>query len=296
MKFLLILIFTPILLFSQITSDYIKENAIPIQSLDTLNDKIYNQIKDFELIMIGEMHGTWEPAQLLKGLASEILRNENRVSVGIEIPEDEMKTFIDNPNDSTLLASKFFTRNSSDGRNGDSWFSLIQFCYKNSKIDLFFYDNFIKLIIEKNKQDYITENIQEEEEYRSISDERDKGMYISLLTEKKKYPNNKIITLSGNLHNWLTPRNENRKMGSYCYNDTVNFNKDKICSIRHLYSEGTMLNSLGFKTIEYKESIYTESIDSEKYILFHENGEAMPYNCTLYTRKVTHSSKIAKND
>jgi len=46
----------------------LKHNAIAIESLSALLNKIYKEIADYEIIMVGEMHVTNEPAEFAVGL------------------------------------------------------------------------------------------------------------------------------------------------------------------------------------------------------------------------------------
>jgi hypothetical protein len=279
MKYIiLILSISPLLSFAQGFGDYIKKNAIEISVPDSLNEEIYNRLKKYQLIMIGEMHGTQEPARLVSGIAKLIVKFEGTVSIGLEMPEDELIEFIDNPSDSILRLTKFFSKTNIDGRNGKSWFDLILYCNSDPKINLFLFDNF---------KSYEIEN-------------RDSAMYLTIVRQLKRHSNSRIITLSGNIHNWLIPYKTAPTMGNYCMNDTINFSKDKICSINHVYSEGTMLNNTGngleLTTIEFEESIYSNANDFTNYLLFFKSAKPYQYNGMLYTRIVNHSEEIEKTD
>ena len=63
----------------------IKMNAIPIQNLSKLSDKIYDEIANYGIIMIGEMHGTNEPAEFANGLCNLITQSEKEVVLALEI-------------------------------------------------------------------------------------------------------------------------------------------------------------------------------------------------------------------
>lgn len=273
-QLILIFFILPLVSFSQDFGKYIKDNAIEIESKTNLSSEIYDAISKYELIMIGEMHGTQEPSLLVEAFAKLIVKKEGMVSVGLEIPIDEISTFIENPTTDNLLNSKFFSKENTDGRNGQAWFNLILNCTKNPNIKLFFFDN---ADIEKGEQ-------------------RDPIMYSSVKSQKILYPNNKIITISGNIHNWVIPYNDMPTMGMYCLKDTLNFSADKICSIDHVYSEGTMLNSTGngleLSTIPFEENFYSESIEYENYLVFYDFGTENRYNGLYYTQKVNHSKRI----
>ena len=272
MKTLLLILAIPFISFSQDFASYLKENAVSLSSIDQLNDSIYQKFKSFDAIMIGEMHGTQEPASLVKSLAHLILKKEGSVSVGIELPEKELTSFIKQSKKKNLLHSTFFTKENTDGRNGQAWFNLILSCSKQKNIHLFFFDN---------SHEYQIKN-------------RDSSMYTDVLRQRLQYPEEKIITLSGNIHNQLIPFNGQETMASYCYSDTVSFKH--ICSVRHLFSEGTMMNNTGngleLHKIDYESSIYSTTVDSDNYLLFYETSEPSANNCLFYTRKVSHSSLL----
>jgi len=194
-KVLFAAIFLPTLAFTQDFGDYIEKNAIEIKTPDSLNEEIYNIIQGFQLIMVGEMHGTQEPALLVSGLSELIVKYEGNVSVGLELPRDEMGLFISSPSDSSLLYSEFFSKKNIDGRNGKSWFDLILRCNSNPSINLFYFDNY--------ESDQLAN--------------RDSTMYRWVVKQSIKYPDSKIITLSGNIHNWLLPFRGTPKMGYYCF-------------------------------------------------------------------------------
>ena len=277
MKLLISIFFIlPLFCFSQDFGDYIKENAIEIENNNTLSQAVYDSISKFDLIMVGEMHGTQEPSLLVESLAKMIAKKEGMVSVGLEIPINELTRFIENPTEDNLLNSFFFTKENVDGRNGQSWFNLILNCSKDTSINLFFFDN---VNTTKNEK-------------------RDSIMYVGIRNQKLQSPSNKIITISGNIHNWRIPLNDMVTMGMYCLKDTVNFSYDKVCSINHAYSEGTMLNNIGngleLSTIPFEESIYSKSIDYKDYLVFYEFGKENRYNCLYYTKNVTHSKEMKK--
>lgn len=260
--------------FSQGFAEYIAENAIEINGQSTENQKLYAKLKDYQLIMVGEMHGTQEPAQLVKTLSEVILNNETAVSIGLEIPREKMKAFLNAPNEKTVRASTFFAGKNHDGRSGQAWFDLISYCVSEPKINLFFFDNYEALKIEN----------------------RDSAMFLGIRNHKINSPDTKIITLSGNLHNRLIPRGNHHTMGSYCKNDSLTFPTGTLCAINHAFSEGTMMNSSGngleLKTIEFEESVFSQATDLENYLIFYETVEPSANNGIFYTRKVHHSSLL----
>ncbi len=275
-RIIVVLLLLPLFSYSQGFGDYIKENAIEIKSINNLPQDLYVSFSKFDLIMVGEMHGTQEPSLFVESLAKLIAKKEGEVSVGLEAPMRELSAFIENPTERNLLNSKFFSQENVDGRNGQSWFDLILHCAQDTNIHLFFFDN-----VNTKK-----------------GENRDSIMYVGIKNQKRRFPKHKIITISGSIHNWRVPFNDMVTMGMFCLKDTLNFPYDKVCSINHVYSEGTMLNNIGkgleLSTILFEESIYSKSVDYENYLVFYEFGKQNKNNCLLYTKKVNHSRKIKK--
>ncbi|MCJ8292729.1 MAG: hypothetical protein HRT58_03395 [Crocinitomicaceae bacterium] len=274
MKILLVFLLIPVFSFTQGFGDYISENAKQINDDYKLDSTFYEHFKKYNLIMVGEFHGTQEPATLVKAISELLLQNEETVSVGLEIPESQMTFFTQIPNDSILSLTDFFIQENTDGRNGKAWYDLISYCNSTPTINLFFFDNYGSMGITN----------------------RDSSMYLSIIDQMNKYPESKLITLSGSIHSWLIPFNNNPTMGNYCINDSLNFSSNAICSINHVFSEGTMLNSIGngleLRTIEFEESLYSKSVDYKNYLVFYETADPSEHNCIYYTRKVNHSPKM----
>lgn len=113
MKKKILLIFNFILSFlianAQEESFY-KENAVKIENLEKLNSNIYNLISNRNLYMVGEMHGTTEPASFVNGLANLMLENNQNIQIGLEIPSEDMALYISSPIDKNIYLSYFFQK------------------------------------------------------------------------------------------------------------------------------------------------------------------------------------------
>jgi len=121
-------------------------------------------------------------------------------------------------------------------------------------------------------------------------------MYKAILNIKLADPYTKIVSLSGKLHNWLVPYNGDKKLGSYLMNDSINFNRDKILSINHIYSKGTMFNSMNgelkVRTVEEKETIYDTTITHIMYFSERNYKKQVQYIHFLYAEAVSHSKSL----
>lgn len=249
----------------------IKENAIPIEDLLSLSSDIYSEIDKYDVIMVGEMHGTNEPTEFVSGLCELITKNEEKVVLAIEISSRLMDEIPFNVSEAQLKAMEFFSMENTHGTNGKAWLQLIQKCSQNKKISLKFIDNF-----------------------RAGS--RDSSMYLEVLEIKQKYPNTKIVTLTGNIHNWLKPFRGKVKLGGYFMNDMVNFNPEKIMSINHIYKEGTMMNNTGngleLQIVKGKDTFFNMTIGTKMYLCPRVFEKQNQYTHFLYTEQVSHSETL----
>ena len=254
----------------------LKKNAIPIQNLSKLSDKIYDEIANYEIIMIGEMHGTNEPAEFAYGLCNLITKSEKNVVLALEIRSSQMNNLSDEMSITQLKELDFFRRENFDGRNGVSMLNLIYKSNQNERIILKFIDN----------------------PYPSST--RDSSMYREIRNIHNKYPNTKIVTLTGNVHNSFTPLFDKVRIGGYLVKDTANFDSKKIMSINHVYSEGTMFNNDGtgikISTIEREDNIYNTTLSHDMFLYKKLPEEQNRCTHILYTDKVTASGKIEKDD
>jgi hypothetical protein len=248
----------------------LKNNAFPIEDLQNLDSTFYQEIKNYDIIMVGEMHGTNEPALFVYGLLKLLSEMGNEVILAIEIPKSsigDVRPF----NKENLLLTNFFSMENTDGRNGKAWFELIFKSSALNNVTVEFFDN----------------------EYVSP---RDSSMYLDILKLKRNNQGSKIVTLSGNIHNWLKPFRDNPTMGTYIMNDSTTFKASRIMSINHIYKEGTMMNNTGngleLRIVEGNDNFYNQTIASKMYLcktLFKGHNQ---YTHFLYTEQVTHSEKV----
>lgn len=272
LKYLLIFFITNS--YSQNGSDLIKSlesNAIPIENLTELDSAIYNEIKVFQIIMVGEMHGTNEPSNFVTGLVKLISKKEGKVVLALEIPQSEIGEIDKSTTKKDLLKSTYFSMENVYGRNGQACFDLIVNTCNIPGVTIEFIDN---------------EKVQP----------RDSSMYIDILAIHKENPDAKIITLTGNIHNWLKPHRNKPKLGTYLINDLGALKHNKIMSINHIYKEGTMLNNTGngleLKTIEGQNNLFNTTIQSKMYLCKTLLDSQNQYTHFLFTEKVTHSVKL----
>ena len=65
--------------------------AIVIDNPRDITKKAFNQLIGYDAILLGELHGTNECAELMYGLAREFASNDERVLIGFELPHDQLE-------------------------------------------------------------------------------------------------------------------------------------------------------------------------------------------------------------
>lgn len=274
--FVLTLTFVPPCVHGQDLPSYIKENAIPINDPDHLSDSVYKLLSGFQLIMIGEMHGMNEPAQFVTSLAKLYANKGDSVMVGLEIPSGEMAAFLGSHSDSSIRSSRFFTKEALYGIESTAWAEMIAALNKVKNVKLFFYD--------QNQED------------DKISKNRDSLMYLNIKSKILKNPGWKTITLSGNIHNMIQPFRGNNTMAVYLKKDKDLNISAKMCSLKHRYRKGTMMNNMGngleLRRADTPDSDYSTAVDYNCYLLLLPENLTDNYNGIYFTRNVNAATMI----
>lgn len=260
-KMLLILILTSKLIYGQNNSILLKEQVLPLENMDSLSSQVYSLLKNYRLIMIGEIHGTNEPVKLLDEIVSLLTKQGDSVLVGFEIPANQMTYFIKHRTDKSILKTEFFSNPSGDGRASIAWYKTIANMNKNKKVQIFFFDI------------NADQNI-----------DADSAMYLNVKSKIKDHPNWKAITIGGGLHNRISTYKGQKKMGNHLLIDKELNLTESLCSLNHEFESGeTLWNE--FKPIP---SMYSK-ISLEKYLYINPNGLNEEYNGVFFTRYLTKS-------
>ncbi|HEY4482427.1 MAG TPA: DUF6624 domain-containing protein [Candidatus Brocadiaceae bacterium] len=251
----------------------LKNNAVKVNRLDSLNSSVYKLLDNFQLIMIGEMHGTNEPAKFVTGLVKLLTGNGDSVQVGFEIPEDGMTKFLSEHTDNSIYSSEFFTRTPMDGRENLAWAEAISILNKNKRVKLFFFAGAI-----------------------SFSNP-DGSKYYKVKNQIQKNPHYITITLSGGVHNRILPHKGKSTMACLLKADKELNISNKLCSLDHIYKSGTMINNDGsglkLKEVNNPDTVYSTSVDSENYLYLFQDSTTNQYNGVLFTKFVS-AAKLVK--
>jgi hypothetical protein len=244
-----------------------KDYAVNIEKLDVLNDHVYALLSPYRLVMVGEQHGSNEPAKFVAGLAELFANHGDSVLVGFEIPSKEMDEYLKDRTEKSIAQSKFFDVESTDGRASVAWAGAIAKLSKNSRITIFFYD--------VNADEH---------------GDRDSLMYVNIRNNMLKHPAQKTITLSGNIHNRVYPYKQRNTTAAYLLNDKQLNLTSKLCSLDHRYLEGTARNNMGngleVHTLKNPASVYS-TLGYDNYVMPFPATTDYPYTGMLYTKYIT---------
>jgi hypothetical protein len=252
----------------QTFKDIVNSNAISLDQKNGLNFRVYSEVEHAKLIMVGEMHGTSEPAELVQLLAESILKVEDSISIGIEILP-ELISLNDFSDSLTLLQTKYFQSSNTDGRRSQSWFNLILYVKNKPNISLFFIDA------------------------KGVT--RDSLMYENIKKQRKLSPDRKIITLTGNYHSRFKSSGDMRPMGFYAKSDSF-YKEKELISIAHFFGGGSMFNDNGngieLTSILFEKSAFNDGVNKENYLLFLETVSLDFVNMFYYTKEVTAAMSV----
>lgn len=253
---------------------YIKSNAARVENPEVLSDSVYQALSPYNIILMGEMHGTNEPAQWVGGLANLFARHGDSVLLGLEIPSEYMGQYLASPTPASVYESDFF-RNCpyQDGRQSLAWAGLISTLTGNSRVKIFFFDF--------NKGE-------------SESDNRDSLMFLKIKRQVMLHPGWKTITLSGNYH----ARLREGSMASYLERDEELRSIANLCALNHYYLSGSCRANFGHgleeRKLERSESVYDTALGSDRYLLLLSAKSGYPYTGFYYTRAVTAAKMVTE--
>ena len=254
---------------------YIQKNAIKVELPNALNQNVYELFKPYKVLMVGEMHGTNEAAQFLKGLAELFTKNNDSILLGIEIPKKEMKQFLKHPSKENIYASKFFAHpDFESGRENYAWADLVALSINNPKIKISFFDC--------------------DTSYNNYAD-RDSLLFQNLKDAMLANPNRRVITISGNIHAQLIT--DRITMAKFLLYDRVLNLEGKICSLNEFFIRGEMINNNGSgltkKQVDYGDNYISNAVDYDYYVLLANPKKNYPWTGIFFTRKIS-AAKMVK--
>jgi len=243
---------------------YLKANAIRFDNPEKLSDSVYTLLSPFQIVMVGEMHGTNESAQIISGLTNLLTNKGDSVQVGLEIDPELMTKFLQLHTDSSVYQSAFFSNPPYlDGRESLPWANLISTLNKNPKVKIFFFDT--------NRD-------------KDVVPFRDSLMAMNIKAQYNQHPTWKMITLSGNHHNKISDANT---MASFFKRNV----SAKICSLNVEYKEGSananFTHGLEIKQLGSYPSVFNSTEGYDRYLLLYSAKSNYDYNGIYYTKYIT---------
>ncbi|HXB41578.1 MAG TPA: hypothetical protein VNZ49_13645 [Bacteroidia bacterium] len=264
--------------FAQVPAEFIEKNAVEIKNRKEANDSIYKVLKDYKAILIGEMHGTKEPAEFFLGIVKSLMKNGKKVVVGLEIPVDGIDFTKDFTVEDLKKAPAFYST-SPDGRQCIAWAEmLVELKKMNAEILCF------DLSMEYKGDKRL---------------ERDSVMASTINDYLKKDTSKTFVSLTGNISNMLIPYKKIKTMVCYLTSGNNSCLKGrKILSVNCLYGKGTMYNWMnnGYKLREADSNApYYEYATSYDNFLFAFPDASMPgYNGFLFSKTITASGPLVE--
>jgi hypothetical protein len=260
---------------AQVSGQFVEENSVNISDRIEPNDTLYNKIKDYKAVMIGEIHGTQEAPEFLIGIVKSLKKNGKKVVVAFEISSDGLKDFKSDPTLDGLKKSVFFNSKAQDGRQCIAWAQMLVDLRKLN-VDITYIDLDLAHKGDKN----IT---------------RDSMMYENLNTYFKTDTSRVLVTLTGNVSNKLTPYKGVKTLAYFMQKDKYScFKNKKILSLNHMYGKGTAMNwsNDGFKVrdVEGNADFYEYATPYDNYLFIYNVQEG--YNGILFSKTLTASPSL----
>ena len=287
MKRLIVFIFYLFPLFLQAQTydpNLFKHYVIPItKALDDTNSVLYDSLKNYNLIMIGENHGVKEYVQFMDGLIRDFTVHHKKVIAGFEVERGIMHDSSKNLTYAQVANSDFFNQDI-DGRENSTMANIIAKLSNNSNVSLVFFDIRTNPINRKQLKDtskafYVN--------YVGLY--RDSMMYEALNGAIKKDTNAVAISICGDYHSMIERKGA---MAYFFKNDSASAIRNKrILTIKDVSETGTMLNNAGdglqLRNV-YPTSFFLDSIvQYDNYVLLTPYPLYNGYCGTLFIRTIS---------
>jgi len=149
---------------------------------DEFPDEAYALVAEKRVVWLGELHGTCEAPQLFLGLVKLVARRHTAPPVvALEIPSSEqglIDRYLASGDESVLRSSVFFKSEIKDGRSSEAMAKLLSQLRAEKKTAVCCFDSLAA----------------------TSPQERDAKMAQNLRLCAEKFPNSKLLVLSGNVH------------------------------------------------------------------------------------------------
>jgi hypothetical protein len=244
-----------------------QQTFIQLESTSQLPPACYDSLKNYSLILLGEMHGTNESPALVNAIARLFAGRNKKIIVALEIPDNE-QSFINGvmrSGDTNLFRKSPFFKNIRDGRTSRAMANLLISLRRipNATVACF---------------DYST----------TVKDQRegDSLMAVNVSILRKNNPQALVILLAGNIHTNIKKglRENFETMGSYLVGES----ESGILSLDIRFLKGTIYNNT-LRTFPEKETPYKAYLKQEGFVLIDPEFRDQGYHGIIYLREATPS-------
>jgi hypothetical protein len=267
--------------FAQADADqsYIKQNALNLNLKVELPETIFEKVRAYKVIAIGEMHGTQEAPLFTFGLLSLLSKFNANVLLGLEIDhasQNDIDRFLVSGDLDILRDSLFFQRKYQDGRSSKAMVELLLNVRKLKNVKVLCFD---PVNVESGQ-------------------DRDSKMALKIRNYLDSNRPDVALLLTGNVHASMSIGmpwdSQYRPMVYELYNQTgATLSQTDILAIKLRYQIGSAWvcmdnDSCGVTKFNEVLSDYSEAVDWESYFLA-EPKITSGYNSTIFVRTMSPS-------
>lgn len=105
------------------------QTVVKIENLNELSNDVFEAIKPFPIIWIGEMHGANEPAEFAESIFNLLIKNNQKVTFGFEIKESDVPIQRDSISFVSSINAETY-----ESRATLAWLNLILRMERNDKV------------------------------------------------------------------------------------------------------------------------------------------------------------------
>lgn len=211
------------------STDYLSSNAIVLDNPRNLSNKAIKALDEYDAILIGKVHGNYECADLLYGIAKKFASKGEIVLAGFEVPADQVEGLGSGLTLDQIAQTSFFSDDYQDGRGSVKWATTLLELQALQNVELVLFDNTTEEWIDGYWRD-----------------RRDSLMMAKINTAILVHKPTKLVTITGNAHNQLVPLWSDHSMGNYLANHPTSLLRGrKVLSLIHVHNGGTAMNNSG---------------------------------------------------
>ncbi|HTB06745.1 MAG TPA: hypothetical protein VK806_07300 [Bacteroidia bacterium] len=268
-----IFLFISISVVAALTAFIVQPNqvCIEVKNRQHLPNGIYEELKSYRAILIGEMHGTNESPQYVEGIVNLWLGNGQKVILGLEINGNEQSkidSFLSTGYFSIIEKATFFNNTYRDGRNSTAIGNLIKSCYGKPNLKVVCLDIANWKIPNRDSMMAVCEN--------------------DMLKSNSGWA---LITLTGNIHNKIDSSQYGKTMGwCLCNNPKSIMTRKDIASVDVVFNSGSAWccqPNCGVHKESSSPSWITNECKYDNFFRIYRDGTTV-----LFTKTITASSPL----